>query len=63
MAAARASSSWAASSPMAAARVSGSWLVGWIGEVGWPGPVRIRRVLGRSSVRGGSQRDTVSTPC
>jgi hypothetical protein len=44
MAAARVSSSWAASSPMGVARVSSSWLVDWFGEVGWPGPVGIRRV-------------------
>lgn len=39
-----------ASSLMAAARVSGSWLVEGFGEVGWPGPVGIRRVWGRSPV-------------
>jgi hypothetical protein len=40
-----------ASSLMGVARVSGSWLVEWFGEVGWPGQVGIRRVwVARSSV-------------
>ena len=40
----------AAPSTIAAARVSSSWLVDLFGEVGWPGPVGIRRVwAGRPS--------------